>query len=695
MASARTKKYILEGLDCANCAAKIEDALQRDTGLDATINFSTRSIYLPPESAEAVQRVIDRVEPGVKLVEPAQHDHGLSKRRIGEIAVAAALFIAGLIGSEALRSTPLAVGEYAVFLAAYWLAGRGVVMAALRNVGRGQFFDENFLMTIATAGAIGIRQLPEAVGVMLFYAVGEALQDAAVHRSRRSIQELMDIRPDFAHVRRNGDIVRISPDQVNVGETIVVRPGEKIPLDGEVAEGRSFVDTSALTGESTPRSVEPGDAVLAGMVNTRGLLTVRVAKPFQESSVAKILELVESAGTRKARTEKFITRFSRWYTPAVVFIALGVALVPPLVVEGAQFSTWIYRALVLLVISCPCALVLSVPLSYFGGIGGASRQGILVKGANVLDALAELDVVVMDKTGTLTEGVFKVRDVTAMNGFTREQVLEYAAHAEAFSNHPIAASIVEAYGVPVDVGRIEGYEEIAGQGIKARIDGKRVVAGNDRILHTENIPHDDCDAPGTVVNVAVDGMLAGRIIVADAIKPDASNAVRALKQHGVTRTVMLTGDERKVAQHVAAAVGIDEVHAELLPEEKVAKFEAIAAQRPAGRGPVAFVGDGINDAPVLMRADVGIAMGGLGSDAAIEAADVVIMDDMPSKVAKAMAIARRTRRIVIQNIVFALTVKIIVIVLGSFGLAHMWEAVFADVGVSLLAVLNASRALRS
>jgi len=717
MQAPATRRYVLQGLDCAHCAARIEAEVQRSTGLaGATVNFSTRSILLPPEAVPEVQRIIDRIEPGVKLVDTTAerdgshahahgHDHrldhdadgrsGVERRRIAEIALASILFVAGIVWQEPLHQTPYSIAEYAVLLAAYWLAGRGVLGAAMRNLGRGRLFDENALMTAATLGAIAIHELPEAAGVMLFFSVGETLQDYAVGRSRRSIRALMDIRPDFANVRRGGEIARVVPDDVQIGEEIVVRPGEKIPLDGEVIEGSSFVDTSSLTGESVPRKVEPGDDVLAGTVNTSGVLAVRVTRPFGESSVSKILELVENAGARKAKTEKFITTFSRFYTPAVVLAALGVAFLPPLIVEGAGLSDWVHRALVLLVISCPCALVLSIPLGYFGGIGGASRRGILVKGANFLDALAHVDTVVMDKTGTLTKGEFKVRQVTAFNGFSEGEILDLAAHAEAYSNHPIAASIREARGGDLDPTRIERCEELAGHGIKAEVDKKLVVVGNDRILHKELVPHEGCEAGSTVVNVAVDGVLAGRILIADEIKPDARDAIQSLKKLGVNRTVMLTGDNRNAAEHVAGAVGIDEVHAGLLPEEKVQVFERISREMRPRAGKVAFVGDGINDAPVLTRADVGIAMGGLGSDAAIEAADVVIMDDMPSKVASAVAVARRTRRIVLQNIALALAVKAAVMGFGTMGMAGMWEAVFADVGVSLIAVANATRALRA
>ena len=740
MIPARTKRYVLQGLDCAACAAKIEEAVARETGWqEARVNFATGSIYLPPELVPAVQEILDRIEPGVRLIDPepasggaaagqspgglaaaavdaangalpgaeehvragaGPHRHGhdeaaLDGRRLLRLLGAAALAGAGVVFRTFLSRTPYSLAEYAVFLAAYWLAGSRVLAAAARTVRRGAVFDENFLMTVATLGAILIGELPEAVSVMLFYSAGEALQDMAVNRSRRSIRELLDIRPDRAYVRRAGRIVAADPAEVAVGEEIVVRPGEKIPLDGEVIEGRSRVDTSALTGEPVPRRVAPGDPVLAGMVNAGGLLAVRVTRPFAESSVARILELVEHAGARKAKTERFITTFSRYYTPAVVLAALSLALLPPLLVPGAEASQWIYRALVLLVISCPCALVLSIPVGYFGGIGGASRQGILVKGANFLDALAELDTVVVDKTGTLTEGTFKVRRIEALDGFSESDVLEYAALAESFSNHPIAASILEAYGKLVDGRRVEEYEEIPGHGVIARVDQKTVAAGNDRLLHREGIPHECGLAEGTVVYVAVDGKLAGRILIADEIKPDAREAVESLKRLGVRRIVMLSGDSEPAARQVAALLGIDEVYAGLLPEEKVERLEALARERKNAKGKIAFVGDGINDAPALVRADVGIAMGALGSDASVEAADVVIMDDMPSKVARAVAVAKRTRAIVWQNIAIALGVKAVFIVLGAWGAASLWEAVFADVGVSLVAVANAARALRA
>ena len=755
--------YVLEGIDCASCAQRIEDALRREPGLeDATVSFATGSVLLPPAQVERARQIIARVEPGVRLVTPRQdtgaaardgtrqegvfphgtnpapdaavyptgetvgraagkavaprssgeertgttgqaerpaeeEEHHSTYRRLAAIGLATLAFLAATFLHPRVDGTPLALAVDAALLAVYLWVGHGVIGAALRNARRGQLFDENFLMTVATAGAIAIHELPEAVAVMLFYTIGEFFQDLAVQRSRRSIRALMDLRPDYAHVRRNGEILRVSPEAVAVGEEIVVRPGERIPLDGQVVEGSSFVDTSALTGESVPRRVEPGDEVMAGMVNTRGLLTVRVTRPFGESSVAKILRLVETAAARKAPTERFITTFSRYYTPAVVAAAAAIAVIPPLVVPGAEFGEWVRRALVLLVISCPCALVVSIPLGYFGGLGGASRRGVLVKGANYLDALTRLDTVVWDKTGTLTRGVFKVVEVTPYNGFSRGRVLELAAHAEAFSSHPIAASIAEAYGQSVDEARVSGYEEVAGHGVRARVDGQLVVAGNDRLLHREGIPHETCEAEGTVVYVGVDGVLAGRIVIADEIKPEAAAAVRALRELGVRRQVMLTGDDRSVAEKVAATLDLDDVHANLLPEDKVAAVERLDAERrQEGRpGALAFVGDGINDAPVLTRADIGVAMGGLGSDAAIEAADVVIMDDSPARLATAVSVARATRRIVKQNIAFALGVKLIFVLLGAAGVASMWEAVFADVGVSLLAILNATRVLRA
>lgn len=721
MADARIVSFPLNGLDCANCANKIEAALHKKGLHDATISFGTGQILLPEDQVEQAQAIIETVEPGVSIGRPQavalgqeesahahDHDHGhdhahghehgeegLGRGRLIEMVVAAVLFLVGFVFNEQLHNTPYAIAEYAVLVPAYLLVGRGVLWAAIRNLRRGQLFDENFLMAIATLGAFAIHELPEAVGVMLFYSVGEYVQDSAVSRSRRSIRALMAVRPDYANVRRGDAVVRVAPESVAIGEAIIVKPGERIPLDGEIIEGATFVDTSALTGESVPRQVGVGDTVLAGSVNARGLITVRVSRAFGESSIAKILQLVEQAAARKATSERVITTFARYYTPAVVLIALLIAVAPPLVVPGALLGEWLRRALVLLVISCPCALVISVPLSYFGGLGGASRRGILVKGANYLDALAKVDTVVWDKTGTLTQGAFRVTAVTPAPGFTDEQLLELAAHAEVHSSHPIATSIQEAYGKPVDERLVSGYEEVAGHGVKVRVGERPVAAGNARLMTSLGVQIPSSGDPvGTVVHLAVDSAYAGRIVIADQPKEEAAGAIATLRSLGVRRQVMLTGDDRTVADRVGQDLGIDAVHANLLPEEKVAALERVDQEQPK-RGALAFVGDGINDAPVLTRADVGVAMGGLGSDAAIEAADVVIMDDNPAKLAEAVAIARKTRRIVYQNIGFALVVKVVVMALGATGAANMWEAIFADVGVSLLAILNATRALRN
>ncbi len=608
------------------------------------------------------------------------------------MAIATSLLLVGLIFHDALHQTPFALAEYAVLIPAYLLCGWGVLTTAGRNILRGRIFDENFLMTIATLGAIAIHELPEAVAVMLFFQVGELVQNSAVGQSRRSIRALLEVRPDTANLLVNGEVKTVLPDRVNLGEMILVRPGEKVPLDGEISSGSSQVDTSALTGESVPRSVGTGDLVLAGMINQTGGLTIRVTKPFSESSIAKILELVKNARSKKADTEKFITRFARYYTPVVVFLSLAVALLPPLLISGATASTWTYRALVLLVISCPCGLVISIPLSYFGGIGGAAKRGILIKGSTFLDALTQVKTVVFDKTGTLTKGNFQVSDIISHNGLSREQLLELAAKAESGSNHPVAQSIRQAHGKPIDTSRVENYEEIAGYGIRAQVDGRLVIAGNDRLLHREEIPHDVCVVDGSVTHLAVDGEYSGRILIADELKEDAVAAIQALHKKQI-KTEMLTGDSHPIAETIARQLQIDRALAELLPEDKVNALEKIVTTVNQTHHKVAFVGDGINDAPAIARADVGIAMGGLGSDAAIETADLVIMTDAPSKVAEAIATARRTLRIVWQNIIIALGVKVVFIALGAIGVATLWEAVFADMGVALLAILNASRVL--
>jgi Zn2+/Cd2+-exporting ATPase len=624
------------------------------------------------------------------------HDHGGEfnlKNEILPLVAILSLYAPGVLFENQLHNTFYSIGEYLLFIPAYLLSGWSVLKTAGRNILRGRVFDETFLMTVATLGAIAIHKLPEAVGVMLFYKIGELFQDIAVSRSRNSIKALLEVRPDYANIQIEGELKKVSPETVNIGDIIVVKPGEKIPLDGEIIDGNSQVDTSALTGESVPRTVRLGETVLAGMINKMGVLTIRVTKLFDESSIAKILDLVQNAKSKKAETEKFITKFARYYTPIVVFTSLAVAILPPLLISGASSSEWVYRALILLVISCPCGLVISIPLGYFGGVGGAAKRGILVKGSTFLDTLNAVNTVVFDKTGTLTEGVFKVEKIVPQNGCDELQLLQLAAQVESHSNHPIAQSIRKAYGGKIDDSKVKDYEEIAGYGIRAKVDNRVVIAGSDRLLHKENITYDHCQLQGTVIHLAVDNIYAGYIIIADELKEDARHAIQALKRMGVEKTVMLTGDNQAIASRIAQQLGIDAYEAELLPEEKVNAIEKLLSA--AGKhGKVAFVGDGINDAPVIARADVGIAMGGLGSDAAIETADIVIMTDAPSKVAEAIQIAKKTRIIVWQNIGFALAIKGVFIGLGIFGIATMWEAVFADVGVAILAILNATRAMK-
>ena len=577
-----------------------------------------------------------------------------------------------------------------LFLVPYFVIGWDILWKAVRNIAHGQVFDENFLMCIATIGALVLGEYAETVGVMLFYQVGELFQSYAVGRSRRSIAQLMDIRPDSANVERDGQIVQVDPDEVAVGEVIVVRPGEKVPLDGVVLEGSSALDTAALTGESAPRDVAPGGELLSGCVNLTGLLKVRVTKEFGQSTVAKILDLVENASSKKAKAENFITKFARYYTPAVVIGAVLLAVIPSLVT--GQWGVWVHRALIFLVISCPCALVISIPLSFFGGIGGASARGILVKGGNYLELLAQTETVVFDKTGTLTRGVFELSALHPAPGVSQEELLEAAALAECHSSHPIAQSLRRAWGRDIDPGRTESVREVPGHGVSAQVDGAQVLAGNDKLMAREGIPCPPCSDTGTLVYVAREGKYLGCAVISDQVKQTAPAAIAALKARGI-RTVMLTGDSQTVGQAVAGQLGLDEVHAQLLPADKVDRLEDLLAHK-SPKGVLAYVGDGVNDAPVLSRADVGIAMGGIGSDAAIEAADVVLMDDDPAKLIQAMDIARKCLRIVRENIVFALAVKGLFLILGALGVASMWEAVFADVGVAVIAILNASRMLR-
>lgn len=608
------------------------------------------------------------------------------KKNLLRIIISGILLIVGVIlkGSNQW----LALG---IFLLSYVIAGGDVVLGAFRNILRGQVFDENFLMSIATIGAFIIGEYPEGVGVMLFYQVGELFQSYAVNKSRKSISSLMDIRPDYANVKRGEDIVKVDPDEVGIGDIIVVKAGEKVPLDGKVVEGNSMLDTSALTGESVPREVFAGSDILSGCININGLLTVEVTKEFGESTVSKILDLVENATSKKAKAENFITKFARYYTPVVVILAAMISIIPPLLIEGATFGDWVYRGLTFLVISCPCALVISIPLGFFGGIGGASKKGILVKGSNYLEALTNVETVVFDKTGTLTKGVFNVQEVQA-EGMDKEELLEIAAYAENYSNHPISMSLKRAYGKQIDSSRIEGVEELPGHGVRAVVDGKTVLAGNEKLINKMNIPYEARQLAGTVVHVAVNGVYSGYIVIADEIKEDALNAIKGLKEAKIRKTVMLTGDAKNVGEKVADDLGIDVVYTELLPGDKVEKLEELISEKSL-KGRLAFVGDGINDAPVLARADIGIAMGGLGSDAAIEAADIVIMTDEPSKISTAIKISKRTLAIVNQNIYFSLGVKFAVLILAAMGIANMWAGVLADVGVTVLAVMNATRAL--
>lgn len=615
------------------------------------------------------------------------------KKMLARILVTFVLFAGLMAGDKSgtlpwLKQFPLG---FAAYLLPYLLIGYDIIWKAARNIRHGQIFDENFLMMIATFGAFGVGEYSEALAVMLFYQVGELFQNYAVSRSRQSITEMMNICPEYANIEQDGQLVQVDPDDVEPGDIIVIKAGERIPLDGRVVEGESMIDTAALTGESVPRKASVGDEIISGCVNGSGTLKVQVTKTFEDSTVAKILELVENAGSKKAKVENFITRFARYYTPVVTIGAAVLAVLPPLILGGG-WSEWIQRACIFLVISCPCALVISVPLGFFGGIGAASKIGVLVKGSNYLEAVAEMTTIVFDKTGTLTKGEFKVTQIIPEQE-TKEQVLRLAAFGEGYSNHPISNSIKAAYGKPIDVSLVEDVEEIPGHGIRARVEGRAVLVGNGKLMKQMGIPYVECRSIGTVVYVACDGKFAGTIVISDTIKDGAKEAIRAMKQVGVKKCVMLTGDRKETAQAVADELGLDEVHAELLPADKVSRVEELLNKQPE-KERLAFAGDGINDAPVLTRADIGIAMGSMGSDAAIEAADVVLMDDDVRKIASVVKISRKTLRIVKQNIVFALGVKALVLILGACGMANMWEAVFADVGVSVIAILNSMRALK-
>lgn len=706
----------IEGLDCPNCAAKVERKINTLEGIkEATVDFLGKKIVVladeisENELVELIQTEVDKIEDGVKVFVPKvqagessseEEDTGKIKKKL---LIGGVLFVLGIFVPKTLF-----IPKLAVFLVSYLVIGGDVLLSAFKNILNGQVFDENFLMAIATIGAFAIGEYPEGVAVMLFYQLGELLQGIAVNNSRKSIVSLMDIRPDYANIKVGEGIKKVSPEEIKVGEIIVVKPGEKVPLDGKIVKGASTFDTSALTGESLPREAKAGDDVLSGFINKNGLIEIQVAKVFSESTVSKILYLMENAGSKKSKTENFITKFARYYTPAVVITALIVAIFPPLLIQGATFSDWIYRALIFLVVSCPCALVISIPLGFFGGIGGASRHGILIKGTNYLEVLNNLESVVMDKTGTLTKGIFKVTEVNVKNNIkindfennktelTKSLLLKYAAHIEKFSNHPIAQSIVAEYEnsvSKVDENVVKDFEEISGFGIKVNINNHQFLAGNSKLMNLENITFDKKENLGTAIYLAADGKYIGNILISDEVKEDSARAIKGMKENGVKEIVMLTGDNEAIGKNIAEKLGIDKVFTELLPNEKVEKLEEIYKTK-SEKGKVAFVGDGINDAPVLARADLGIAMGGAGSDAAIEAADVVIMNDEPSKIVTAIKIAKKTKEIVWQNITIAFAIKIVVMALGLFGDATMWEAVFADVGVALLAVLNATRVLR-
>lgn len=730
-------KLVLDGLNCANCANKIESKVNKINGVkEATVNFSTSILTveaheenLKEEIIKEIKSIVKKLEPHVNVEEKVEgkkmninqdickssccstshsshnensysHEHGHSheikennESVLGYIKdnlmliIGAAIYIIALLykGNENLLSVLL-------FVASYLVIGGEVIWIAIKNISRGEIFDENFLMSIATLGAFFIGEYPEAVAVMLFYQIGEMFQGYAVSKSRKSISSLMNIRADYANVLRNGEEAKVDPQNVSIDEVIIIKPGERIPLDGIVLDGTSFIDTSALTGESVPREITVGDEILSGAINNNGVLKVKVNKEFGESTVSRILELVENASNKKAPTEKFITKFSKVYTPIVVVIAILVAVIPPLVISGETFSVWIYRALSLLVVSCPCALVVSIPLGFFSGIGAASKKGILVKGGNYLEALKDSEIVVFDKTGTLTKGVFNVTEINPKN-ISKEELLEITAMGESHSNHPIAISIAKAYGKEINKEEIKDYKEISGHGIEVTINDNDVLLGNVKLMKVNNIEFDEIDSIGTIVYVAINGQYKGNIVISDEIKENVDIALRELKNVGIKKTVMLTGDNKRVAEKVAKSIGIDEVYSELLPGDKVSKVEEILDKNNQ-KGKVLFVGDGINDAPVLARADIGVAMGGIGSDAAIEAADVVLMKDKVEAIAEAIRVSRRTNKILWQNIIFSLGVKIIVMILVVLGLTNMWAAVFADVGVTLIAVLNSMRIIR-
>ena len=729
MENDKTFKLALLGLDCANCANKIEERVNRLSDVEeATLNFSTSrltvSINDPQvklEVIEEIKKIVEQLEPDVTVIEnnsgevlnqnqccqgdcsrhdeqhlhkhASSHEHIVRELKVIEILKEQKNLLLGFVIFLIAVLFPLQQRvEIVLYLMSYLLIGGNVIGAFWRHIKRGEIFDENFLMTVATVGAFCIGEYPEAIAVMLFYEIGELFQSYAVNRSRHSITSLLDIRADHANLVTESSVEEVNPEVVSVGDYIIIKPGERVPLDGEIVEGQCYLDTSALTGESVPRLVSVGDPILSGCINTNALVKVRVTKVAGESTVARILELVENASSKKAQTERFITRFARVYTPIVVLLAILIAIIPPFVFQ-ASFSIWLYRALSFLVVSCPCALVVSIPLGFFAGLGGASKQGVLIKGGNYLEALTHADTVVFDKTGTLTKGVFKVIETHPVN-MTEDTFIKLAAYAESQSNHPIAKSIVEAYGHSIDETVISNYEEVAGKGIKAMVNEQQILIGNATLMKESSLEVLSVSATGTIIHMAVDQVYVGYIVIADEIKETSKAAISKLKQQGVSQVIMLTGDQERIAKQVAEELGVDRVYAELLPYQKVEHVEQLLANQSKNKSLV-FVGDGMNDAPVLARADVGVAMGAIGSDAAIEAADVVLMEDDPMALVKAIDQAKQTKFILYQNIIFALGVKILVMILIAFGLATMWSAVFADVGVTVLAVINSTRALKS
>ena len=703
--SAIKREILLEDLNCAHCASKIEhEVIGLENVRNAHLDFVSKKLTIELKNQDLqnqlmtnLVKIVHKLEPDVKLIDlnidnqekkESQSSKKDQKVKLIRIGAGLSIFLIALISSFSFAFTLI------LYILAYVLVGVDILIKSAKNISRGQVFDENFLMSIATIGALAIGQYSEAIAVMLFYQIGMYFQNRAVNRSRKSITALMNIKPEYANLKTKNGTIKLRPEKIEINNLIIVKPGEKVPLDGIVTEGTSMVETSALTGESVPRRISKGQEILSGFINLNGLLTVSVTKEFKDSTVSKILDLVENASSRKSPTENFITKFARYYTPAVIFIAALLAIIPPLVITGAVFSDWIYRALVFLVISCPCALVISIPLSFFGGIGTASRHGILIKGSNYLEALNNVEIIVFDKTGTLTRGVFEVTEINPTNDFNKEELLEYAALAESYSNHPIAQSIHNAYAKEIPKNLIIDYDEIPGLGLIVKTQSKEILAGNARLMQRGNIDFDFIKTSSTIVHLAIDKKYAGHITISDQIKDDSKTTLQKLKKMGIKKTVMLTGDSESVGEKVGKELGIDEVYAELLPQHKIDRLELLENQT-SPKGKLVFVGDGINDAPSIVRADIGIAMGGLGSDAAIEAADIVLMTDEPKKIVEALKIARKTRGIVWQNIILALGVKLIVLILGAAGMASLWEAVFADVGVTVLAVLNSIRIINT